>query len=593
MPPVGIPDSGDVADITDVIEQASQGSGGRPRTTASSASMDNAVRILVEEIDSAGQDGPAKAAEGGQANGQANGQADPGRTTAQPPDPSSPGDAADANHGDLSYPRVVKGVRRAFATGRTLSYEYRMQQLKNLLAMMEECEEDIIEALRLDLRRNKHETIFVEVDATKNELLHTLAELKEWMKPEKPRKTMASLLDTLTIYKDPLGVVLVMGAWNYPVFLTVSPLIGAIAAGNAAIIKPSEIAAATAEFFARKVPKYLDPECYRVVLGGIPETTLLLKERFDYIFYTGSTMVGRIVREAANKHLTPVTLELGGKSPTYLSATADIEVATRRIMWGKCMNVGQTCVAPDYLLCTPEVRDLFVAAAKKVLLDFCGADPKASTDLARIVSDRQFQRLTQYLKCGKIVIGGETDAAERFIAPTVLVDVKADDPVMQDEIFGPILPIYTVRDASEAIEFINSREKPLALYVFTNDEQEYKLFIKHTSSGGICVNDCMIHVAVEGLPFGGVGESGMGAYHGKKSFDTFSHHKSALIKDLGAIGEAAGSLRYPPYHDKKMAFFRMVMRRRELPRMPTVRDMVTLSLGAAIMWGVSLALPQC
>ncbi|KAJ1530499.1 hypothetical protein ONE63_005397 [Megalurothrips usitatus] len=485
------------------------------------------------------------------------------------------------------YGAIVQRARDAFSTGRTLSYEFRMKQLKNLLRLFEENELDLIAALEADLRKSKMESCILELEICKNEIRQTMISLKDWMKPEKPEKTFVNMLDEVGIYKDPYGVVLVMGAWNYPVQLTLVPVVGAVAAGNCVVIKPSEIATASAKLIGELVPKYLDQECFPVILGGIPETTELLKQKFDYIFYTGSTTVGKIVRAAANEHLTPVTLELGGKSPVYLDNSVNLNIAVKRIIWGKLVNAGQTCIAPDYILCTRETQEKFVAKAKEVLKEFYGPNPKSSPDLCRIVSDRQFQRLREYLKCGKVAVGGEVDASERYIAPTILVDVQPSDRVMQEEIFGPILPIYNVDNAYEAIKFINSRDKPLALYIFSENRKETDLLIRNTSSGGVGVNDILFHAAAEGLPFGGVGCSGMGAYHGKFTFDTFTHHKGTLIKDFNIIGESLAAGRYPPYSEKGLTFLRTLMKKRRGISLSFLQYGAVFGLGMLAMWGIS------
>ncbi|XP_026288446.1 aldehyde dehydrogenase family 3 member B1 isoform X3 [Frankliniella occidentalis] len=545
------------------------------RTTSPPGSVDDAVRVLIEGIEDDGDVG-----------------VDAGRRSAgtgYPPPGAVPGiNGEDFQSIDMAnYAAIVQKTRDAFYTGRTLDYEFRVKQLKNLLRLFEENETDLISALEADLRKSKMESCIMELEICKNEIRHTLLSLKDWMKPVKPEKTFVNMLDEVAIYKDPYGVVLVMGAWNYPVQLTISPVIGAIAAGNCVIIKPSEIATASAKLMADLVPKYLDQECFQVVLGGIPETTELLKQKFDYIFYTGSTTVGKIVRAAANEHLTPVTLELGGKSPVYLDNTVNMSVAVKRIIWGKVVNAGQTCIAPDYLLCTRETQEKFVAKAKEVLQEFYGSNPKTSPDMCRIVSDRQFQRLQEYLKCGKIAVGGEVDASERYIAPTILVDVKPTEKVMQDEIFGPILPIVNVENAYEAIKFINSRDKPLALYIFSDNKVERDLFLKNTSSGGVCINETIFHAAAEGLPFGGVGCSGMGAYHGKFTFDTFTHNKGTLIKDYNIVGESLSAARYPPYSEKGLTFLRTLMKKRRGVSLAFLQYGAIFGLGMLAMWGIN------
>ncbi|KAI4459194.1 aldehyde dehydrogenase [Holotrichia oblita] len=411
--------------------------------------------------------------------------------------------------------------------------------------MLDENEKEMLAAVKKDLNKSNMESVLTEIAIVKNETISLINNLEEWAAPEKAAKPLVNLTDDALIYKDPYGVVLVMGAWNYPIQLPLLPFAAAIAAGNAVVIKPSEVSEATADFLGKTIPKYLDNQCYPVICGGIPETTELLKERFDYIFYTGNSYVARIVHTAANKHLTPLTLELGGKSPVYIDKSTDMDVTANRILWGKCINAGQTCVAPDYILCTKEVEEEFVEAAKKVLKKFYGENPQQSKDYCRIVNDKHFKRISALLNSGKVAVGGKTDVQEKYIEPTILIDVNGDDAVMQEEIFGPILPIVSVRDVNEAITFINSHEKPLALYIFSKDKEVTHEIIDRTSSGGICVNDTIMHLSLPSLPFGGVGESGMGCYHGKFSFDTFVHKRSVLIRSLAKFGEKLQSMRRP------------------------------------------------
>ncbi|XP_060521629.1 aldehyde dehydrogenase, dimeric NADP-preferring-like [Cylas formicarius] len=451
---------------------------------------------------------------------------------------------------------IVKETRNIYDTGKTKPYTFRKKQLQNLLRFMMVEEKALLKALHDDLRKPEAESYLFEIEAIKSEIKVAIKNLKKWMKPEEPRKPLMHFFDQVKIYNDPLGVVLVMGAWNYPVLLTLNPAIGAIAAGNCVILKPSDLAPNVAELFSSTLNRYLDSECYPVFLGGIPETTDLLKERFDYIFFTGSPQVGKIVHKAAANHLTPCTLELGGKSPTYIDKTADIDMAAKRTLWGKLCNSGQTCIAPDYILCDKEVQDKFVECAAKHVKKFFGANVKYTGDYARMISERHFVRVANFLKNQKIALGGHVDAQDLFIHPTVLTDVKPDDEIMQEEIFGPLLPIIPVRDAIEAVNFINRREKPLALYIFTKDKEVQRMFLENTSSGGVTINDTLMHVNVETLPFGGVGNSGMGSYHCKKSFDTFTHKKSVLIKNFSGLLESAQSVRYPPYSDKNIRLAR-------------------------------------
>ena len=462
---------------------------------------------------------------------------------------------------------ILQRCRTAFSSGKTKNVEFRLTQLKRLLQMYEERETDMINALDSDLRRPKQESLVVETEVLKNDIRHILYNLKDWFKPELPKKSFVNLLDDVEIINNPYGVVLVIGAWNYPLQLLLVPVASAIAAGNCVIIKPSEISTHCAKFVAEVLPQYLDNECYPVICGGPNETSELLNRRFDYIFYTGSTRVGKIVHAAANKYLTPVTLELGGKSPCYIDKSVELRTVVKRVLWGKMINCGQTCIAPDYILCSKEIQDKFIAEAKIVLREWYGDNIKGSPDLSRIINLTNFQRLLNLLKSGDIAIGGNYDTSERFIEPTILINVKPDEPVMQEEIFGPILPILTVENAYDAIKFINSRENPLALYVFTTEADVKDLFIGGTQSGGMCINDTIMHCAVDTLPFGGVGFSGMGRYHGKYGFDSFTYKKACLTKNLKSLGEFLASGRYPPYSDRKSNLLNFLLRkRRPLPK---------------------------
>ncbi|XP_058465553.1 aldehyde dehydrogenase, dimeric NADP-preferring-like isoform X1 [Malaya genurostris] len=486
------------------------------------------------------------------------------------------------NHGTaMSYADVVQQLHTTFASGKTRNVEFREKQLKNLLRMYEENSAEMVSVLAADLRKHKQEAHVLEIDFLINDIRNTIYNFREWAKPEKPEKTMVNIMDGVYIYKDPYGVVLVIGAWNYPLQLTLVPVAAAIAAGNCVLIKPSEVAVATSKFIVETIPKYLDPECYRVVEGGAKETSELLRQKFDYVFYTGSGRVGKIVHQACNENLTPCTLELGGKSPCYIDGTADISIATKRILWGKFINAGQTCIAPDYLLCSKRVQRQFVEEAKKILTEWYGNNPKDSPDLCRIINQQHFQRLSAMIKGANVAIGGETDSQEKYIAPTILVDVDPSDPVMQDEIFGPILPIINVDNAYDAIRFINSRPKALSMYVFSSNKSDVNTIITNTSCGGICINDTVTHFSVETLPFGGVGSSGMGAYHGKYSFDTFTHRKSCLAKDFNAIGEKLASSRYPPYSDTKLTFLTTLLKKRQ--------GFSTKFLPYVLMFGIGVA----
>ncbi|MFJ7772841.1 aldehyde dehydrogenase family protein [Streptomyces sp. NPDC097107] len=428
---------------------------------------------------------------------------------------------------------VVARLRATFRTGRTKPVEWRTAQLHRLRALLTENGPDLEAALHADLGKSAAEAQRTEIGFTVREIDHTLGHLADWLRPE-PAPVPAHLGADATAWTryDPLGVVLVIAPWNYPAQLLLAPVVGALAAGNAVVAKPSELAPATSAVLARLLPRYLDTEAVAVVEGGIPETTALLAERFDHVFYTGNGTVGRIVMRAAAEHLTPVTLELGGKSPAFVDRDADLDVVAARLAGGKFLNAGQTCVAPDYVLTDPETAAALEPALVRAVEGLYGADPAQSAEYARIVNERHFDRLTGLLGSGRVVVGGGSDRTEKYLAPTVLADVAPEAPVMREEIFGPILPIVTVPGLDEAIDFVNDRDKPLALYVFSESDTTRERFAAETSSGGLGHGLPLAHLTVSDLPFGGVGESGMGNYHGRYSIETFSHRKAVLKKPL-------------------------------------------------------------
>ena len=460
-----------------------------------------------------------------------------------PPIPATPG---------LDAGALAARLRVTFASGRTRPLEWRRAQLQALRTALIEREPELLDALAGDLGKPPLEAWATDIGFVINEIDHVLKHLRRWTRPTRVRTPLATKPAQARVVREPLGVVLIISPWNYPVQLTLAPLIGAIAAGNVAVVKPSELAPRTSGVLARLLGEYLDTDAIAVVEGAIPETEALLAERWDHIFYTGNGRVGRIVMRAAAEHLTPVTLELGGKSPAIVDASADLEVAARRIVWGRFLNAGQTCIAPDYVLVAREHEDRLLELMGRAVTDFYGDDPKASPDFARIVDDRHHARLVALLDSGNAVIGGDHDAAERYLAPTVLRDVAPDAPAMREEIFGPILPVLPIDSTDAAISFVNERDKPLALYVFAGDKAVSERVIEQTSSGGACVNATLFHVAVAELPFGGVGESGVGAYHGKASFDAFTHTKSVLRR--GTKPDPA--LAYPPYTARKEKLMR-------------------------------------
>ncbi|MER5833185.1 aldehyde dehydrogenase family protein [Streptomyces sp. NPDC002130] len=428
---------------------------------------------------------------------------------------------------------IVARLRATFRTGRTKPVEWRTGQLRRMRVMLTERGADLAAALHADLGKSSTEAYRTEIDFTIREIDHTLDHLEEWLRPE-PAPVPAHLGADATAWTryDPLGVVLVIAPWNYPAQLLLAPVVGALASGNAVVAKPSELAAATSAALAELLPAYFDPDAVAVVEGGVPETTALLAERFDHVFYTGNGTVGRIVMRAAAEHLTPVSLELGGKSPVFVDRDTDLDVVADRLARGKFINAGQTCVAPDYVLTTPETAAALETALVNAVDALYGADPAASPEYGRIINERHFDRLSALLDSGRVVTGGGSDRTGKYIAPTVLADVDPESPVMQEEIFGPILPIVTVSGLDEAIDFINDRDKPLALYVFSESGETRDRIAAETSSGGLGYGLPLAHLTVSDLPFGGVGESGMGNYHGRYSIETFSHRKAVLDKPL-------------------------------------------------------------
>ncbi|MCF3961178.1 aldehyde dehydrogenase family protein [Streptomyces fuscigenes] len=432
------------------------------------------------------------------------------------------------DHATEPADETVARLRATFRTGRTKDRAWRVGQLTALRGLLTEHEGDLAAALHTDLGKSEREAVRTEVLFTVREIDHTLEHLDGWLRP-----TPAAVPDHLPGARawsllEPLGVVLVIGPWNYPAQLLLAPMVGALAAGNCVVVKPSELAPATSALLARLLPKHLDSDAVAVVEGGIPETTALLEQRFDHIFYTGNGTVGRIVMRAAAEHLTPVTLELGGKSPVFVDRDADIAETAARLVGAKFLNAGQTCVAPDYVLTDPDTAQLLVAALVETIRAVYGDDPAASPRYGRIVNERHFDRLHGLLDSGTVAAGGGSDRSARYIAPTVLSGVAPDSPVMREEIFGPVLPVVEVDGLDEAIAFVGDRDKPLALYAFTRSETTRERLLAETSSGAVTFGIPVSHLTVPDLPFGGVGESGMGSYHGPYSMETFSHRKAVL-----------------------------------------------------------------
>jgi aldehyde dehydrogenase (NAD+) len=447
---------------------------------------------------------------------------------------------------ETTFKRLQTSVRT-----KRRDYDYRMSQLQALKRLIDENEQEIFAALWKDLRKSPFECETTEQGVILLELSDALKNLKSWMSPERVRTSLYNFPSRAEIYREPLGVTLILGAWNYPLQLTLAPLVGAIAGGNGCIIKPPDFAPATATLIHTLVPKYLDSDMYAVIEGGKDEATEILKLPFDLIFFTGSTGVAKIVMTAAAQNLTPVVLELGGKSPAVVSKDCDLKVAAKRLTWGKFMNAGQTCVAPDYILVERSLKDELVREMKSTIEEFYGQQVINSPDYCRIIDTRSFDRLTGMLENAHVLHGGQSNRDQLFIEPTI-IDADATSKAMEAEIFGPILPILTIDSMDEAISFINARPKPLALYLFASDGSVKERFVHETTSGSLVFNDLIIHMPEPHLPFGGVGNSGMGAYHGKFSFDTFTHAKGVLKKtsflDLPA--------RYAPYTDFKLKIMR-------------------------------------
>ncbi len=454
----------------------------------------------------------------------------------------------------MSYsPEIqVQKHREFFSSGQTQSLSFRMAALKQLKQVIEANKTRVLVALKSDLHKPELEGyyefgVMAEID-------YTLKHLKQWLKPQRVSTPLVSFPGKAEIHPEPLGVALILSAWNYPFTLTMTPLVGAIAAGNCAIIKPSEFAPATSEIIAQMIHDNFDQRYLSVIEGDATVSQEILKQKFDYIFFTGSARIGKLVMTAAAQHLTPVTLELGGKSPCIVDQDCDLECTARRIIWGKFLNAGQTCIAPDYLLVQREIKPRLIQQLIAQIKAFYGDDPEQSPDYARIVNEKQFNSLCEFLQEGTILCGGNTNPETRYIAPTLIDGISWNSLVMQGEIFGPILPILEYNEIEEAIAQINQHPKPLALYLFSRRSQLQQHILHHTSSGAIVFNDTVLHVNIPQLPFGGVGQSGMGSYHGKASFDTFTHYKSVLKRpfwlDL--------SLRYPPY-EKNLNLLKKVL----------------------------------
>lgn len=453
----------------------------------------------------------------------------------------------------MNFQEILNEQKEFFNSQKTKNIKFRKRVLQQLKEAIITNENLMYEAIYKDFGKSKFDTFTTEISFVLKEIEFYLKNLNSLSSPKKVRTNLANQLGSSKIYSEPLGNTLVIGAWNYPYQLSLSPLIAAVAAGNTCILKPSEVAENSMKAMAKIINENFPREYLFAVEGGVEEITAILELKFDKIFFTGSTKVGKIVYEAAAKNLTPVTLELGGKSPAIVAASANLEVAARRIVWGKFLNAGQTCVAPDYILVDERVKDSLVTSLKKYIQKFSyKADSEQYT---QIINEKNFERLIKMIDPENVFYGGNFDAKKRFIEPTILQNVTWEDSVMQEEIFGPILPVLTYKNFNEALLQISKHEKPLAAYLFTNNSEEKDLFTTRISFGGGCINDVVMHLSNDHLPFGGVGNSGIGNYHGKFGFDTFSHQKAIL--ERATWGEP--DLKYPPYSEKKLSWIKRVL----------------------------------
>ncbi len=428
--------------------------------------------------------------------------------------------------------RVLEKQQKLFATGETKSFTFRVKMLKRLREAILGFEEEIFEALKRDLKKSKFDAYTTEIGHCLAEISFVLKSLKKWMTPKKVGGSKLFPLSKGFIVSEPFGISLIIAPWNYPFSLAILPLIASISAGNCTILKPSEISKNTEKVILEIITKYFDEKFISVICGGAETSQKLLREKFDYIFFTGGEKVGKIVMKSAAENLTPVTLELGGKSPCIVDENCDLQKAAKRITWGKFLNAGQTCVAPDFLLAQKNIKEKLITEIKKCILKFYGENPEGSEDFGKIINENHFDRLNEFLEEGEVIFGGKTNREKLFVSPTLIEKIPVNAKIMNEEIFGPILPILEFNQCSEAIDFINKKPKPLALYIFSRDKRFQERIISETSSGGICINDTIVHLTAANLPFGGVGNSGFGKYHGKAGFDTFSNQKSILRQTL-------------------------------------------------------------
>lgn len=451
---------------------------------------------------------------------------------------------------------IVLKQRCFFYNGNTLSISYRKEALLKLKKSLEKHQDELIQAVYNDFKKSEFEVLLTEFAMLQLEIKNHLKNLYRWTKPQKVRASILNFPSSDFIYKQPYGVVLIISPWNYPLLLALQPMISAIAAGNCVILKPSEISVHTSKVLQKMISETFPQEYISVIKGDVQKTTEILENKFDKIFFTGSTSVGKIIQQKAAETLTPTVLELGGKSPCVITKSANLEIAAKRITFGKFVNAGQTCIAPDFIWIDEMIKDKFMAILKQTLIDFYGNEMQSNPDFPRIINQKQFLRLEKYLSDGKIYFGGKTDAVDNYIQPTILDDISFDDAIMQDEIFGPILPILTFKNLAEVIEHNHQNEKPLAMYFFTTKKSEIKNFMTQTQFGGGCVNDVLSHIINDKVPFGGFGASGLGNYHGKFGFDAFVHFKTIVHRKNWFDFK----IKYAPYAKKSQIIKKFLFR---------------------------------
>lgn len=452
----------------------------------------------------------------------------------------------------ICFVDTVEKLNTSYITGKTQSLDWRKTQLLALKRLLEENQHDLLKALKQDLGKCETEAMVAEQGFLLSDIKHTLKHLDKWVRPRSVSTPMVAWPGKSFQQPEPLGTVLIIGAWNYPLQLLLAPYIAAIAAGNCAVLKPSELAVKTSSLIATLIPQYMDTSCVQVIEGGKEESTALLACRWDHIFYTGGEAVGKIVMAAAARHLTPVTLELGGKSPCFVDKNTNLAVTARRLVWGKWMNAGQTCIAPDYVIVEKGFEHTLIEAIKQEIKKQYGENPLASRDYGNIINQRHLKRLQSYVDNVNVVFGGDVDETRPAMAPTIVLEPSHESLIMKEEIFGPILPIITVNSMDEGIKFVNDRPKPLALYAFSDKDDVLDHIIQRTSSGSVCTNDTMMFMTNPELPFGGVGNSGMGSYHGRAGFDTFSHLKTVMKRSFALDV----FFRYAPFSKLKLSILK-------------------------------------